>query len=293
MQIFLKNVFIFFLSIFCYLILMYCINLTIIQKKQVGWENSKVLIAGGSHTQRALNPKLFHSAINISQEAEPYCITYWKLKKYLSQNNPDLILLGFSYHNLSSFNDEKFSDKQWDDEMFKRIYAMQNFSLPRISVDKHEFYEMKFHLMCLYPRLSPIDYKGEYSNSNTANVSDSGEAINRHFFYNKSEANLSKLSAEYLDSITLLCKKRKIELAAIATPTYHSYYSKIPEKFVRYYTLEKNKLSKAGVVVLDFSREKYPDNFYLNADHLNAKGAEKFTEQMISILSAIKNNNQN
>jgi len=294
MQGFLKKVTIFLFILLCYFTLLYFVNLTIIQKKNIGWKNCELLIAGDSHTQRALDPKLAQSAINISQEAEPYCITYWKLKKYISRNTPSIIILGFSPHNLSSFNDKKFSDKQWADEMFKRIYSMKNFSLPsNVRIDKYEFYKTKFHLMCLYPRLNPFDYKGGYSNVNAGDISDVNEAIKRHFFYNGSEADLSNVSAEYLDSITLLCKDKKIQLAVIATPTYYSYFSGIPKKFSDYYDLEKEKLSKAGVIVLDFSSERYPDNFYLNADHLNARGAEKFTNQIVELLSVDKINKSN
>jgi hypothetical protein len=104
---------------------MYAINSIIIKTKDNGWKNCHVLIAGDSHTEKAINPIFFFSAINISQDAEPYYITYWKLLKYLSIHATDTIFVGFSYHNLSSFQDKKLSDKVWSEEMLEEFTQLK------------------------------------------------------------------------------------------------------------------------------------------------------------------------
>lgn len=271
------------------MVLMFTINSTIIRTTSVGWHNCEILIAGDSHTQRALNPKFLQSAINMSQVSEPYFITYWKLKKYLSQNITHKIILGFSYHNLS-FNNNNLFDRSWADEMFKRIYSLSTISFNNdIGINKYEFYKIKLHNMCLYPNINPFYFKGGFSNSSYTNLSDSCVAIRRHYFYNNFKNSAANISMQYLDSIVSLCNKNKIKLILISTPLHYSYLNKIPNGFIKNYELIKEKLNKDSVVVLDFSHQKYPDKFYLNSDHLNSIGSEKFTKQVASIIKNISN----
>ena len=82
--------------------------------------NANTLIIGDSHPQTAINPKLLNNAENLSQSAEPYLITYFKLKKLLDTNKINTVILGYSYHNLSAFNDKKFIDSKWSKKMFQR-----------------------------------------------------------------------------------------------------------------------------------------------------------------------------
>lgn len=286
MKLFLKKTAIFLSILAGYMVLMYFTNLLIIKKKSIGWKNCEVLIAGDSHTQKALNPKLFLSAVNISQVSEPYYITYWKLKKYLSQHKVDTVLLGFSYHNLSAFNDGKFSDKVWGSEMLKRIYSLETVSLNHdVEINKYELFKVRFRNMCLYPKLNPFYFKGGYSNTTYSNISDSIKASKRHFFISAGEENISKIASEYLDSIVFFCIKKKVQLIAVTTPMNYSYLNKVPFKFIQAYQSEKQELEKRGVVVLDFGHQKYPDNFYFNSDHLNKIGSEKFTEQILDVLA--------
>ena len=54
------------------------------------------VIMGDSHTMTSLDPEKFNSADNISQTAEPYFVTYFKLKQILKYKRVDTVLLGFS-----------------------------------------------------------------------------------------------------------------------------------------------------------------------------------------------------
>ncbi|MEP6681650.1 MAG: hypothetical protein ABJA35_00245 [Parafilimonas sp.] len=294
MKLFFKKTAIFLSILAGYMVLMYFTNLLIIEKKSIGWKNCEILIAGDSHTQKALNPKLFHSAVNISQVSEPYYITYWKLKKYLSQHIVDTVLLGFSYHNLSAFNDKKLSDKVWGDEMLRRIYSLETVSLSNdIEINKYELFKIQFKNMYLYPNIDPFYFKGGYSNSNRSNISDSIKASKRHFYNNQSEEKVSKIAAEYLDSIIVLCNKKRIQVVAVTTPMNYSYLNKVPLKFIQAYQSKKESLEKQGIIVLDFGYQKYPDDFYLNSDHVNKKGSEEFTKQILDVLDYRDNHLKN
>ena len=119
------------------------INVLIFSKQKPSLGSFNVLIAGDSHPLRSLNPELFKNAVNISQRGEPYVLTYWKLKKVLNNYLPDTLILGYSTHNLSSFNDLKFSEDKWSVEMFKRCYPIQELSDidRKIDVDYKTYYK--------------------------------------------------------------------------------------------------------------------------------------------------------
>ena len=115
----------------------------------------RVLIAGDSHPQKSLNPALFSDARNISQSAEPYVLTFWKLKNLFKANAPDTLIIGFSPHNISQFNDLKFSERKWSSELFRRSYPIQEFR--RISTQIPIDYTTYYRVCLLYTSPSPRD----------------------------------------------------------------------------------------------------------------------------------------
>ena len=74
----------------------------------------------------SLNPKLLYNTINISQGAEPYVLTYWKLKEILMLNKIDTLILGFAPHNISEYNDKKFLNKFIQMKCLKEVISSEN-----------------------------------------------------------------------------------------------------------------------------------------------------------------------
>jgi hypothetical protein len=263
--------------------------------------NTNILIAGDSHPLKALNAKLFYSAENVSQPAEPLVVTYWKLKYMLQRIKVDTLLIGFSYHNFSAFNDIKFKDDHYAVEMFKRIYAIQNFKeIENLPIDYVKFYKIYFQNMCLYPKRDHFNFYpignhfniGDTTDKAKSFKADSETAINRHYFYNKKEAGVSETSIAFLDSLIDISRKKKITLILVGTPLHESYYNKIPNYIMNKYNYKKAGLIKEGIYIIDFTHQFSDDKYYLNSDHLNAKGATKFTKEIIDVLKT-KSNSEN
>lgn len=245
-------------------------------------DDSKVLIAGDSHLRFALNPKYFSSASNISQNAEPYVLTFWKLKKLLPQVNTDTVILGFGPQNIAAFNDLKFSDSTWAAEMFKRSYPIESFSaLKTVEVDWKTFWEIRWKETCLYPKPKHCAYIGEYENFDKTNLSDVDATINRHYYLNNVEQGVSATAMAYLDSIVHLCNTRQIALVMVSSPVHQSYYQKIPPVVLDTFNAVKQRILAKGIAVIDETAEFYPDSLYYNADHINADGATRFTHSVL------------
>lgn len=267
--------------------LMGIINYQIYTQQKCIVQDHSVLIAGDSQTRRGLNPELFYNAINISLPAEPYVSTYWKLKKVFQSTIPDTIILGFGPHNLSGYNDFKFSDDKWASTMFERNYAIQEFrNLKSIKVDYFKFIKVLWKQTCFYPKLDHCTYIGHYLNSNTTNFTNTEVVVKRHYYRNGKEVGVSNTSISYLESIVNLCHENGTTLILVHHPVHERYSKKIPEQNMAKYEEVKNKMISDGITVIEESGRLYDDSMYINANHLNEKGATKFTKRLIGLLNS-------
>lgn len=262
------------------------INYLMYTHQSVPKQKINVLIAGDSHPQKSLNPEYFINAKNISQSAEPYVLTYWKLKNIIDWYNPDTLILGFAPHNISAFNDLKFSNEKWSREMFKRSYPIEDFSniSDLIPFDYSTYYNVLWKQTAFYPKKNHISYIGKYSNYNRNNISDSRSAAERHYYNHSKELGVSVLSVHYLDSIIHLCHSKNIEIVLVSHPVHYKYLKQIPAQILNKFDTLVQQYKKRHVV-FDLTRKKYPDYLFLNCDHLNAKGAKLFTRELINHLN--------
>ena len=282
MKKFFKNISFFLLGLIIIFVINFSVNYLIIKNSEIKLKSSKMLIIGDSHTRRSINPILLNNAQNISQNAEPYIITYWKLKTVVKKVDPDTVLIGFAPHNISDFNDLKFSDKTWSHEMFERIYLIQDFkSINNINIDYESYYTFLFKRYCLFPRLNHILFLGGYTNSNKSDISNINKTIERHFHFNNRSSNISQLSIKYLDSIIDLCISNNIVPILINTPVHTSYKENIPEKIQIEFNLEKEKYKKNNIKIIESNSKEYRDSLFFNSDHLNNYGSEIFTKKLI------------
>lgn len=252
-----------------------------------GLKERDILIMGDSHPQKSLDPRFFDNAANISQVGEPYILTYWKLKKILKEHKPDTVIIGFAPHNISAFNDLKFSRKKWSAEMFRRSYSIQDFeNLTGIEVDYLEFLKVLWKQTCLFPKLYHHNYIGSYSNSSDSILSDSNLqlTVRRHYYYKGKELGISETAISYLDSTINLLKSHNIEAILVSSPVHERYYTQIPSQVKNNYRQVKKRLENHQVTVIDKTNDFYSDSLYLNSDHLNELGARKFTKDVVRLL---------
>lgn len=265
------------------------INYAFFQNSSIPVLDPKIIISGDSHPQRSLNPDRLHSAVNISQNGEPYVLTYWKLRYIFQHHKPAILVLGFSPHNISAFNDRKFWDQKWSSEMFKRSYMIGDFgSLKNIKIDYNEYYKSYFRQMCLYPHTRHFNFIGTYDNSYTSDLSGVDKAIRRHFYYDNKELGVSETAIEYLDLIIRLCEENHVVPVLVGSPVHETYFRLIPTTIKDRYHHEVDRLKKRRILVLDFTEAYLEDSFFLNVDHLNEKGASHFTDKIFLLLKDMK-----
>ncbi len=285
MRRFLTKTFVFLFILAAYFGINMLINYSIYQNEVLDIKSTRTLIIGDSHTQRSLDPQFLSDAQNISQTAESYVLTYWKLKKVMQTYTPDTVVLGFAPHNISEHNDHKFSDKDWSREMFKRCYSIQEFgSLPdEVPVDHWGYYQTLWRQTGLYPKEDHVNYIGEYTNSEQNDTTDAEAVLGRHYYMNGDTLGVSSASIQYLDSIVYLCEANDIVLVLISNPVLEDYLAGIPTPIAEKYMMLSDKYDNHHLIY-DRISAQYPNAFFRNADHLNKSGAERFTKAFLSYL---------
>jgi len=264
------------------------INYMIYSEQQPELDNCRILITGDSHIQLGLNPDLFSSAQNISQLSEPSVISFWKLKKIFNSYIPDTVIIGLSPHNLSSEFNNMFSNYM-SDEMFRRIYTIQDLKGIEdiISINFHSYYKVLWKNTSFYPHYNHINYIGSFYTNKTSDNSKWRNDVERHFYgEEKKELAISVLAINYLDSIVNLCDKNKVQLVLVSTPVFKKYYQNIPSKFMIVFHSLLDKYEHTTSIVNGLG-EPYSDSLFMNSDHLNTYGANRFTNEVIDLLRKV------
>ncbi len=275
---------------FCALLLLYfgitgTVNLLIIRFSNLPIGETHILIMGDSHPEKAFDPALLRSASNLAQSTEPFPVTYWKLRRVLEERKIDTVFIGFAQHNLTAYQDTKFMDQKTAPEMFRRIYPIARFDkMPFLQVDYQTFFTVWLRHMAIIPRSDHFNYLPEYSNSKLSNVGDYKIAADRHFTNNAQPVEFSVTAMTCLDSIISLCREKQVEPVLVACPVHPLYFEQIPEYIQSRYEAEKLRYRQIGVTVIDLTCLVLPDSCYLNADHLNQTGAEKFSRELLFYL---------
>lgn len=253
----------------------------------VDLENTSILIIGDSHPRRSINPKYFDNAKNISRDAEPFVITYWKLKKIFKSNVPDTIIIGFAPHNISKSNDLNFSKRIKAERMFKESYPFQQLNdiSSVINIDYITFYQTLWKQTGFYPRRNHIILNDDfpwYIN----NLNNCEGVAKRHYYHNGAQLGFSQTQVNYLDSIINLTNSNKIKLIIVSSPVHSQYLNKIPFPILEKYDGLIEKYNDSHII-FDKTRESYPDSLLMDSDHLNQMGAKRFTTELIEYVKEV------
>ena len=281
MRRFLKEVF-FFLSIpLVYFSVMGLVNYQNAKNQKPILKNSRVIFMGDSHMQAALNPEDWKGSINMAQSAEPYVLTYWKLKEFIKYNKIDTVFLSLSYHNLSGFNDLKFSHPRWSAEMFKRSYLMPELkTFNEIPIDYSTFYRVLWKQYCVFPKKKHINYLGNFTPHKKTDFSRVPLALTRHFKNDKVNYNFSEVNIGYLNKIIALADSNNVKLIVICPPLHKVYTDEVPQKFIYGFNDLVKKTKAKGVIVLNYGNLSLNDKYFKDGDHLNLEGSKKLYDEI-------------
>jgi biopolymer transport protein ExbD len=242
------------------------------------------LILGSSHTFYGLNPEYFsQETFNAAYVSQSLDLDYEILRKYdLKLKNLKTVIIPISYFSL--FETLETDVEKWRIKNYVIYYDLENTYqlLDHFeSLDNHIALNVKKIIKYYVLNKSYItsSYLGWGTNFNSKNK----KTLNGVFTAKKHTAknfNLYDENIKSLQKIVTLCRKNKVKVIFITTPTHASYY----------HNLNKNQLEKTTKTISKFVKnnsnceyinmltsDKFTNEDFYDADHLNEIGAKKLS----------------
>lgn len=295
---FLLPVFLFLGGIEIFLIKMDTAYTEKIDRLKKNSENVEVLILGNSHAAYGIDPNEFDlQAHNIAQVSQSI---YFDKRITLGQLN-DLkklkyVLISIDYHSLYFSHQSESRDiwsyygngVQYEDEVpiearFSRIHGYTSQVVVSL---------LKKRLSGKYDNIKALDVengvdlnremkKGMFYFVGTNNKSFANENIlNRAQYFNnlvKSSNEKDSILDDLKDFIRIL-KERNIKPILVSTPCYREFYEKLDKQVVQTnFNIIKELEKEFDVEYINGQKFDFNKEDFYNSDHLNSKGASKFS----------------
>lgn len=249
------------------------------------------LILGSSHTFYGLNPEYFtKKTFNAAYISQSLDLDYEILNAYQSKfKNLKTVIIPISYFSL--FETLETDIEKWRIKNYVIYYGFENkynfidnfealnndIKLNVKKVAKHYFLNESFITS------SNLGWGTNFNSANKKTFKGASTA-KRHTAKN---FNLYDENLKTLHEIITLCKKNKVEVIFITTPTHFSYYGNLNaiqlEKTTKTIAdLVKNNSNCSYLNLL--KSDKFTDEDFHDADHLNEIGAKKLSTFTNSLL---------
>jgi hypothetical protein len=253
-----------------------------------------ILVLGSSHHQNAVNPKfLSGSALNVAYGSQDYKLDYTILKEaFDSGKNPKIVVVEAAYHSLLRENPKDY----WRNGLYEYFYDIDlngNFLSKQLLISSN----LKFFKQYLLQRLldkkdaetinqwgfDENDFDGFFKVNNYDSLkilSDARQRLKNRVAQSHDSLVVAR-NTKYLDAIAALCETNNVKLVVATPPVYASQRS--------LFTRENLELRQS---IIELLTKKYKDvtwltfensgafsaKDFINDDHLNSAGAEKFTK---------------
>ncbi len=274
------------LLLFCLLPLLWCSTMAVVNFRRMRSEpvpvRSPLIAMGDSHIGCSVDTTVLVGAQNTALAAEPYLLSWYKLKFLAKHDRIDTLVLGFGPHNISDKDHSKFVHAGWaTDRLMMRAYPLVPIGeVLRSSFHLKTYMRTLFMQFCLIPRDSHIQYIGSFSGLRKEFHADhAGRAL----------IDISSRRTEPYRPSPNLALPTWIRSCSSASGSTSRFSGRHPESRSRFlsrgvpeaYRIRFKDLADgyraAGVHVIDRSALFPGDSLFANSDHLNAKGARRFT----------------
>jgi hypothetical protein len=254
--------------------------------------NVRMIFAGDSNVECAINDSIILNSTNIAESGEAYLYTYSKLKALFDYNNQiNTVFLGFSFSDI-----EKGTEDRWlfDNGSIIEKNKSYNYLLdyperalilkgnPKSYIQGIRDYTMANIIAILksYRPNKNIDFGG-YKYLIRDKLQENIKRYNSSKDYAFQEG---KYQVKYLRMISELCHQKSVKLILFNAPKHKYYTSTINPDLKKRWISIRNSLENDSL--LDISSISLPDSCYGDLTHLNYKGAKiisKYLNEKISL----------
>lgn len=282
MRKFVKRTLVFLLTLIGAIFLFY-LSLSLIERRYSNFKlknNPKYIIVGHSHSECAYNDSLIPGCKNLSQSAEAYFYTYFKIKQVIKQNpSVKVLFIEFANNQISQRMDTWTWANNYMSNNYPRYFSFMggsdNLLLARKNPSmyfnslswamKNSLYRIFRGKMDFTSQIGGYTYLDRNIKDSLLNVNTQTAAS-----YNI----ISETNLHYLDAIIKYCKKCGVEPILIRSPLHEKYRGYENEEL--YHQIIEKRYSK--ITYLDFSKFPLPDSAFGDFEHLNYKGARVYSK---------------
>jgi hypothetical protein len=248
-----------------------------------------ILVLGASRSGWAIDDAIYTSAENVSQGSESNLYAYCKLRKFLEENSHiDTVILSVQYASQLKTADRFLFDEEYLSKISHHLTLLKKDEVDIFLKERKELMVKAIlqllinnNYRCVFKFIlnKDISYRdldiGGYvwtSDNHLQKDIASHQLISEV----ETEDTISELQKDYLLKMSDLCALKNITFILISVPTYKpELYDYPSSRLVDYCNHWLN-----GVTYLDYSARSLPDSCYRDVYHLNAMGAQIFSEYL-------------
>lgn len=246
-------------------------------------KNCNSIILGHSQPESALNDSLILNTKNLCNGGEAYLYTYKKLQIVL-EHNPQIkkVYLSFSNNQI----EKRMDDWTYDNTHLENYFSKYNFKMSSPDYTKAFKNNFKGTINAEVKGIisnakSIVKNKKAFENNNFGGYLylkrfKTDSLINSKFikkFKKHQTDSISYYNLFYLKEIVKLCNQENIKLFFFRTPIHSVMFSSLNEK--HFQSIRKQYFSE--IPFLDFHNFLLSNDEFGDFDHLNYKGAKKFS----------------
>lgn len=251
-------------------------------------ENKELLIVGHSHSECAYNDSLINGAINFSHSGESYFYTYFKTKKLIEQN-PTIKTVFIEFAN-NQIN-QAMNDWIWDEKYMS--YRFPKYGV-FMDVESYKLLANKNPTCLLSSTRNLIKNSIKSTFRGFKNQEDIGGYIYLvrdktdsllanlpvHAVTKNGTQEISERNLEYLRKTVDFLISKNIKIFLVRSPMHAKYEGYNNEQ--KFQEILHSRFS--DIEFLDFSKFHAADSEFGDLEHLNHKGAAKFSFWLDNLL---------
>jgi hypothetical protein len=250
----------------------------------------KHLILGHSHPACAFNDSLIENTVNLSNPGESYFYTYFKAKQ-LIEDNPSIkvIFIEFTNNQINESMDNWIWGEAFMNDRYPKYSPFIEYN-DKMILARNNFYDFSASISLSLKensgRLLTQNYNyskkiGGYRYLDRNKTDSLVKAVPDDNSYLK-KIKISERNLEYLSKTIQLCQEQNKKVILIRSPLHDQYLGYTNEEV--YQEIRKKRFN--SIEYLDFSNFPLSNSEFGDLEHLNYKGAEKFSKWFSELINS-------
>ncbi len=243
--------------------------------------NTNKIVLGNSHPAGTFNDSIISNFKNLSDPGDSYFYGYQKIKEILKQNpQVDTVYVEFNPKTILIWEDTKL----WKKNQVPNYLAFLDIKDHVLLATNNNLAYQQEILKGIVTNLKRIafnqyhftDYIGGYRHNEGSKIDS---LLRTHKFdpqkqYTLKEKKISRFDSAYLKKIVRLCLNKNIQLIFVRSPYHTKFDAHNYEDLFQWY-----RITNFGEIpFLDFQDFPMQDSEFKDLQHLNYKGANRFSK---------------